>query len=102
MVIRKQACSFHVDREAIGVCVITKKPICAECSTRYEGVNYSKEGLRILKERRAEAVQTAPNSNRLIAGLCLFATPILLYMVELFYHIAMKSLIDIQQLSFTQ
>ena len=81
---------------------MTKKPICAECSTRYEGVNYSKEGLRILKEQRSHAAQAKQGSSRLIAVLCVLATPLLLYMVELFYHIAIKSLIDIQQLSFTQ
>ncbi|MEM1097198.1 MAG: hypothetical protein AAGH92_00275 [Planctomycetota bacterium] len=38
-------CSRHPDRPAIGVCVITGRAICAECSTQYQGVNYSKEGL---------------------------------------------------------
>lgn len=36
---------------AIGICVITKRAICAECSTQYKGVNYSKEGLEILLEQ---------------------------------------------------
>ena len=26
-------------------CVVTQQAICAECSTPYEGVNYSKDGL---------------------------------------------------------
>ena len=44
-------CEAHPDRPAIGVCVITKRPICAVCSTPYNGVNYSREGLAILLER---------------------------------------------------
>jgi hypothetical protein len=38
-------CAQHPDRRAIGVCVVTGRAICAECSTQYRGVNYSKEGL---------------------------------------------------------
>ena len=41
MAIEKRMCAFHPDRLAIGICVETKVPICGECSTRYEGVNYS-------------------------------------------------------------
>ena len=53
MALKKSYCVHHSDRPAIGVCVITKQLICEECSTRYEGVNYSREGLAILRERRA-------------------------------------------------
>jgi hypothetical protein len=59
MVIARHTCVHHPDRLAIGVCVITRQPICAECSTRYEGFNYSKEGLRILQQRRASANRPA-------------------------------------------
>ncbi len=55
--IRRQFCHNHPGRQAIGECVITHQPVCSECSTRYEGVNYSKEGLRILQERRRAAEQ---------------------------------------------
>lgn len=58
MAIEKRMCAFHADRLAIGVCVETKMPICGECSTRYEGVNYSKEGLRRLQARRAPKKKT--------------------------------------------
>lgn len=50
--LERRYCSNHPDRLAIGVCVETKKPICGECSTRYNGVNYSREGLELLRERR--------------------------------------------------
>ena len=52
MALKKTFCLNHPDRPAIGICVITGQAICEECSTRYEGVNYSREGLRILQARR--------------------------------------------------
>lgn len=52
MALKKTFCLNHPDRPAIGICVITGQAICEECCTRYEGVNYSREGLRILQARR--------------------------------------------------
>lgn len=52
MHVEKKYCVNHPERLAIGICVITEKPLCAECSTRYDGVNYSREGLEILRQRR--------------------------------------------------
>lgn len=100
VVIKRQMCAFHQDRAAIGVCVITKQPICAECSTRYEGVNYSKEGLRILKQRRTATAARAQKGNRAILPLSLLASPVLLYAVYLFYRVTLMMLIDLQQISF--
>ncbi len=100
MAIKKQVCAFHPERHAIGVCVITKRPICAECSTRYEGVNYSKEGLRILKEQRTAAMGQSQKSHRVVTLLSVLTAPLLFYMVILFHRLAMKSLIDLQQFSF--
>lgn len=100
MAIKKQSCAFHEDRRAIGVCVITSKPICAECSTRYEGVNYSKEGLRILKERRAAAAGQARKGGGVVILLSVLVSPVLLYGVYLFYRVAMARIIDLQQVSF--
>ena len=62
-------CANHPQRAAIGVCVITQMPICSECSTRYEGVNYSKEGLRILRERRAAGTKTGAGVGGVLAWL---------------------------------
>lgn len=56
MAIERRYCRNHPDRIAIGVCVETGKPICGECSTRYNGVNYSREGLEIMLHRRREAL----------------------------------------------
>ncbi len=52
MGLKKTFCINHPDRPAVGICVITKNPICEECSTRYDGVNYSREGLAIMRARR--------------------------------------------------
>ena len=52
-------CERHPDRRAIGVCVVTRRAICSECSTQYRGVNYSKEGLaQLLAGRRTEQAQS--------------------------------------------
>jgi hypothetical protein len=57
MAIEQRYCVNHPQRAAIGICVMTRKPICGECSTRYEGVNYSREGLELLRKQRAESLR---------------------------------------------
>ena len=97
MAISQRTCSHHPERMAIGICVITGKTICAECSTRYEGVNYSKEGLRILQERRASAGrQVAGRSSgwRVAAAL---AAPVFLYLLYLSYLLGLGFLCDLGQ-----
>jgi hypothetical protein len=32
-------CAQHPEREAIGICVVCRRPICAECSTPIDGIN---------------------------------------------------------------
>ena len=32
-------CFQHPDREALGICIVCRRPICAECSTPIEGIN---------------------------------------------------------------
>lgn len=56
MALERRYCHNHPDRMAMGVCVETGRPICGECSTRYNGVNYSREGLEIMLRRRREAM----------------------------------------------
>lgn len=82
----------------MGVCIITEKPICAECSTRYEGVNYSKEGLAILHARRAAEADALGWRTRAICWFAVAACPVLLGMMYLFYVLLFEGLIDIQQL----
>ena len=96
--IQQRFCIHHPQRAAIGVCVITQKPICGECSTRFEGVNYSKEGLRILQQRRAEAEAATRGRGRLqwiAAGVIL--TPAALFLTYLGYIVGAETLINLMQ-----
>ncbi len=99
MSIKKRFCASHADRPAIGVCVITQQPICAECSTRYEGVNYSKEGLRILIERRAGQSTTAKSTRggKALAVVAWLVVPLLLALLFEFYHLFFSQCIDLMQ-----
>lgn len=97
MAIKKKTCVNHPERPAIGVCVITKRPICAECSTRYEGVNYSKEGLRILQQRRAAAARKVGSLNRMAGILAVLLSPVFFYLLYLFYFVGFRALISLQQ-----
>lgn len=77
MALRKTFCVNHPDRPAIGVCVETHKPICGECATRYDGVNYSREGLEILRRRRER--ERAGGSSRLRLACVWLAASALLF-----------------------
>ena len=87
MGIEARFCANHPQRPAIGVCVMTHLPMCGECSTRYEGVNYSKEGLRLLQEQRAAAKQSGTRGvRRSIPTLLAWGlSPVLLYLMYLGY-----------------
>lgn len=45
-------CANHPDRPAVAVCVTCHKPVCAECSTRWEGMHHC---VSCLAARRAAA-----------------------------------------------
>ncbi|HEY3353801.1 MAG TPA: hypothetical protein VGQ83_11175 [Polyangia bacterium] len=32
-------CAQHPEREAIGICIVCRRPICTECSTPIDGIN---------------------------------------------------------------
>ena len=97
MAISQRTCGAHPERLAIGVCVVTGKAICAECSTRYEGVNYSKDGLRILQERRAaESRRHAQGAGGWVAAAIVTA-PLFLYLLYLSYVIGLEFLVDFHQ-----
>jgi len=76
---------------------MTKRPICAECSTRYEGVNYSKEGLEILRRQRAAKKASADRTNYVGIVLGVFTVLPLMYLLFLFYQLTFTTLIDFQQ-----
>jgi hypothetical protein len=97
MAIKRQSCTHHPERVAIGVCVMTERPICAECSTRYEGVNYSKEGLALLMERRREEASREGRSKPALATLLYATSPLLIYTIYYFYRVTLELCIDLQQ-----
>lgn len=86
MAIQQRFCANHPDRPAIGVCIITQKAICSECSTRYRGVNYSIEGLQILRQREEAAAR--PKQKWLAWAVVALLTPLMLFLVNLSYTFA--------------
>jgi hypothetical protein len=43
-------CCLHPQRKAIGLCVQCRIPICSECSTRIDGINYCQSCLSTLHQ----------------------------------------------------
>ena len=95
MILEKNNCVNHPDRTATAICMITKKPICAECSTQYEGVNYSKEGLELLKQQRTAKLAFG-GKDRMIEILALIISPLLLYFLYFFYNGLFQMIIDMR------
>jgi hypothetical protein len=85
MAIEHQYCVNHPDRAAIGICVMTRKPICGECSTRYEGVNYSKEGLELLHKQRRAAAGRGLGLNVTLGIVAWVLAPLLFFLVYAAY-----------------
>jgi hypothetical protein len=52
------ACAFHAQREALGVCVACRSRVCAECTTKVEGINYCVRCLAQRARSEAEPVST--------------------------------------------
>ncbi len=48
------ACFYHEDRAAVGICMRCRRPICAACTTRLDGVNHCHQCLKELSRRAAE------------------------------------------------
>ena len=44
------SCFLHPERKAIGLCVLCRTPICSECSTRVDGINYCQSCLSTLRQ----------------------------------------------------
>jgi hypothetical protein len=45
------SCHYHPDRPAIGVCMRCRRVICADCTTRVDGVNHCHACLSALGRR---------------------------------------------------
>ena len=88
----------HPERAAIGVCVITQRPICGECATRIDGVNYSKEGLRILQERRNSSRSKTNWRSRLFVVALMIAVPFSAAVLFNFYEAGLNFMVDMDQM----
>lgn len=97
MAIARRNCTNHPERAAIGICVITQKPICGECATRIDGVNYSKEGLRILQERRNTSQAKSNWKARLFAFALVIAVPFSAGVLYQFYVSGLQFMVDLGQ-----
>lgn len=93
MAIPLRYCTNHPQRPAIGVCVMTHKPICGECSTRYEGVNYSREGLEMLRQQRAAARR--PRGKVGLLAISWALSPALLYLMYLGFVLMADALMSL-------
>ena len=56
-------CYYHPDREAVAVCSVCGKPLCAECAHEYNGKIYCKDCLAKVKEEEAINIGTAGKSS---------------------------------------
>lgn len=92
-----RTCSKHPDRMAIGVCVVTRQPICSECSTRYQGINYSAEGLAQLLAQEKRQREQSGRSRVWVGYLAFLCAPLLLWLVYLEFSSVGQWLIDLIQ-----
>ncbi|MBX9656713.1 hypothetical protein K2Y11_24105 [bacterium] len=98
MALTRRNCMNHPERAAIGICVITQKPICGECATRIDGVNYSKEGLRILQERRNTSRGKVDWKARLFVMALVIAVPFSAALLFQFYEAGLHFMVDMDQM----
>ena len=63
-------CKYHGERAGIGVCMHCRSVICAECTTRLEGINFCHACLRDLG-RKSEAASAPRRLRWLTAALLL-------------------------------
>lgn len=77
MALKRQACANHPDRDALGVCVVTRQPLCSECATLHEGVLHSRQALEAMREARAKAASGNGAAARWLLA-ALLALPMLL------------------------
>lgn len=88
-------CDRHPQRLAVGVCVVTRRAICRECSTQYQGVNYSKEGLEQLLAGQRRQQHRRGWLDRLLFILLLAALPLSLYLTYQGFNLSGQMIVDI-------
>lgn len=54
------ACVHHPEREAVGVCVLCRRSVCTECTTKLDGINHCSDCVATL----AASVRVAPRAER--------------------------------------
>lgn len=93
----KLFCEEHPGVRAIGVCVITGKAICSECSTQYKGVNYSKEGLEILLADERKVNESGRLSSVLLMAIMLLTLPLAILLLFATVHMGGQAMVDLSQ-----
>lgn len=75
------ACANHEGREAIGVCVRCRRRVCAECTTKIDGINHCVRCFAELAKERAhteDAQRVEGEWRQAAATLAGFAAAVLL------------------------
>ncbi len=79
------------------MCVVTKRAICSECSTRHRGVNYSKEGLAVVLERERAAAAEGSGAGGAVFWFAVAALPVSVGFFFLCAFVSGGVLIDLVQ-----
>ncbi len=53
-------CTHHALREAVGICMRCKVPLCSDCITKLDGINHCQSCLAKLAQQTAAKPATAP------------------------------------------
>lgn len=68
-------CVHHPQRAGIGLCVLCRRTVCAECTTQYDGINRCADCLKTLRTQEVTATAVAPEwgAGNLLLVLVFFA-----------------------------
>ncbi len=64
------SCFTHPDRPALAICVSCRRPVCASCSTMWEGMHHCAE---CLARRRADVVERGAGLRTVLVALLTLA-----------------------------
>lgn len=74
------ACAFHAEREALGVCVACRSRVCAECTTKVEGINYCVRCLAQRAQAEATPERSQQPPSRLTLGMSAVTWAVVLWL----------------------
>lgn len=83
------ACALHLDRRGVGVCVECRRVVCAECTTRFEGINRC---TACLARRRDELAQQRGLPEWTVLNVLVSASG--LSMLALVIHFILRAVFD--------